>query len=545
MSVRLNRKLTNIISFAVIIDIVHEPVNGERSKDAATPGQRSRRRVFVKMMIERLHSSVTGYLQHQPPILRGGILGLGVGLLLLAAWVVAPQPEPLKLLLALAYGTAGGGAVAISLVSRSAPAWESMIQVVLGVLTGFGLLFFTAFESWWMALVAVALLVVALAARASAERALLLAVGHVVAVMIAGAVRWWSLDPPLTPEHVLLGVGLLVVGQAAIIFLLPASPVPHGSAAHPAAPDADTESLTMQLQVTTDGLTRATQAMTEVVRQQSAGSAEQAAVIDQTHGLLDNFLQQSEQIREQARAVTLMAGNTAEFSERGRVAIQKAITGMGDIRVQVSAIADTILRLSQLTRRIDEIIMSVSEIATQSNLLALNASIEAARAGAHGRGFAVVADEVRSLSQQSTNAARQVRAILGEIQEAMRNTVEATQVGMQGVDDGTLLTHQVDEVMAHLSTSVSESYRSVKSIYDVIRSQIDDLEQISIGMERIERINQQTIAGTRMVETVSTNLARLSAEMSAALGQGGRFSGIEEYAEDNREDHAGYAQQNA
>jgi methyl-accepting chemotaxis protein len=446
-------------------------------------------------------------------------------------------------MLALAYGAVGVLGVGIGL-SQPARNWDSLLQILLSVLTGFGLLFFTAFEPWWMALVAVALLLTALAARTTTERALLLALGHVAGVGVAFVIRWGSLYPPLTAEHVILGLGLLLLGQAAIIFLLPAGQVVTIHATQSArVSDPNLSDLALQLSVTADGLVRAAQAMNEVVLQQSSGSAEQSEVIENTQNLLDNFLKLSEQIREQARSVTLMAGNTAEFSEKGRVALQKAITNMGDIRVQVSAIADTIIRLSQLTQRIDEIIMSVSEIATQSNLLALNASIEAARAGIHGRGFAVVADEVRSLSQQSTTAAKQVRGILGEIQVAMKNTVEATQVGMKGVDEGMTTTHQVDEVMGHLSASVSESYKSVRSIYEVIRQQMDDLDQISIGMERIERINQQNVTSTRMVETVTLNLSRLSTEMQVALGQDERFSGVNQYADEDGENYPGYAQQ--
>ena len=495
-------------------------------------------------MIDQTHLSITRFLQRYPNGLREGLVGAGIALLLGAACLTAPQPESIKLMLALAYGAVGMLGVGIGL-SQPTRNWENLLQILLSVLTGFGLLFFTAFEPWWMALVAVALLLTALAARTTTERALLLALGHVAGVGVAFVIRWGSLYPPLTAEHVILGLGLLVFGQAAIIFLLPSGQTAAVYATQSArgSNDPNLSDLAVQLSVTADGLVRAAQAMNEVVLQQSSGSAEQSEVIENTQNLLDNFLKLSEQIREQARSVTLMAGNTAEFSEKGRVALQKAITNMGDIRVQVSAIADTIIRLSQLTQRIDEIIMSVSEIATQSNLLALNASIEAARAGIHGRGFAVVADEVRSLSQQSTTAAKQVRGILGEIQDAMKNTVEATQVGMKGVDEGMTTTHQVDEVMGHLSASVSESYKSVRSIYEVIRQQMDDLDQISIGMERIERINQQNVTSTRMVETVTLNLSRLSTEMQVALGQDERFSGVNQYADEDGENYPGYAQQ--
>jgi Methyl-accepting chemotaxis protein (MCP) signalling domain len=465
-------------------------------------------------MIEKFRASIEQTLASYPYTTRSGIVGLGAGILFLIA--AAGSPQPLKWLLAAAYLIIGLGAIGLALRDRSNN-WDGVIQVLLSVVTGFGLLFFTIYDAWWMALVGLALVLVAQAAQISTERALLLSLGHIVTVAAVMILRWGVLYPALTLEHIRLGLGFLILGQPAVIFLL-VTPSRHETTPAPAN-ESDTDQLTMHIRVTADGLARATQAINEVTIQQSSGAAEQAEAISQTNDLLDNFLSLSEQIREQARSVTLMAGHTAEFSNKGQRAIQQAIAGMNEIRTQVAAIAQTIIQLSQLTRRIDEIITSVSEIATQSNLLALNASIEAARAGAHGRGFAVVADEVRSLSQQSTSAAKQVRAILSEIQRAMKETVEATQVGTKGVDAGVTMTQEADQVMQHLSRNVSESYQSVKAIYEVIRQQMEDLEQIAISMERIERITQQNLTSTRMVETVSYNLKHLSSELQAAVGQ--------------------------
>ncbi len=481
-------------------------------------------------------------LAHFPYTYRAGIISLGIGVILAAAYPFGAAP--IKLLLAVAYIVVGLSAIALGSQARG-PQWTIVVQVALTVVTSFGLLFFTIFAAWWLLLIAVALMLVALAATDSPQRALLLATGHVAAVLIALIIRWGVLYPELTMEHVVLGLTALIFGQFAAIFLLPAAKTTPSvvTNVNPEPEMSDFGLLTMQLRVTADGLSRATEAINDVTTQLSSGALEQADAIGLTNERLDTFLELSQQILEQARSVTLMAGQTAEFSSRGQEAIGNAIDGMADIRVQVAHIAETIVKLGELTQRIDEIIMSVSEIATQSNLLALNASIEAARAGVHGRGFAVVAEEVRSLSQQSTSASAQVRAILGEIQRAMKETVEATQVGMEGVDSGVTMTRQADDIMQTLSTSVKESFESVKSIYDVIRQQMDDLEEIAITMERIERITRQNLASTRMVETVSTNLNHLSGELQAVVGQSsGR---VEQDAEENGEKQAGQPHEQA
>jgi methyl-accepting chemotaxis protein len=452
-------------------------------------------------------------------------------------------PDSLKLLLAAAYLIAGFGS--ILLARQSSSQWDAPVQVVLSVMTGFGLLFCTVHAAWWMALAALAVLLVALAAQTSTERALLLAAGHLAAVLGSFAVRWWVLYPELTGEFLVLGLGLLVGGQiAAITLLRPASgAAPAAMPMMMAAPASDLSQMAMQIRVTSDGLARATDAINQVVLQLATGASEQVTAIGLTHERLDTFLKLSEEIREQARSVTLMAGHTAEFSAKGQTSIEQAITGIEAVRVQVTHIAETIVRLGELTQRIDEIILSVSEIATQSNLLALNASIEAARAGVHGRGFAVVADEVRTLSQQSTSAAQQVRAILGEIQNAMKQTVEATQSGMEGVDSGIAMTREANDIMQRLSQSVTESFKSVKAIYDVIRQQMEDLEEIAITIERIERITQQNLASTRMVETVSAGLSHLSSELQIAVGQDS--SAVNQDAENDGKEDARQAQQQA
>lgn len=281
----------------------------------------------------------------------------------------------------------------------------------------------------------------------------------------------------------------------------------------------DIGDMAMQLHVTVDGLVRSVQAINEATQQQSTSTAEQSDVIKLTNNLLDDFLQLSERISQQSLNVTRTAQKTEEISKQGQSAISEAIDGMDNLREQVAAIGKTIVTLAELTRRIDEIITSVSEIATQSNLLALNASIEAARAGVHGRGFAVVADEVRSLAQQSTQAAGQVRAILAEIQNAMKDSIRATEVGMKGVSDGVERTREANDVIVQLSESVSASNTAVRSIYEVIRQQAKGLEEIAITMDRIQMITLNTVASTRAVEAVSTNLTRLASDLQYAVGQ--------------------------
>jgi methyl-accepting chemotaxis protein len=282
-------------------------------------------------------------------------------------------------------------------------------------------------------------------------------------------------------------------------------------------PRASMDTITTRMGVTVDGLVRATHAINDVTLQQASSAQEQAEVIGTTNNMLDGFLALSEKISEQARSISQTAQQAATYSENGQHALQDTLSSMNDIRHQVEAIGETIVTLARLTRRIDDIIRSVSEIATQSNLLALNASIEAARAGSHGRGFAVVADEVRALAQQSTESAAAVRSILGEIQKAMKDTVQATQAGMENVETGVAKTREANTVIIQLADTVRQSREAVSSIYEVIRQQANGMEEIAISMDKIQFITRQTLASTRTVESVSANLTRLASDLQTVV----------------------------
>ncbi|NWG15003.1 MAG: hypothetical protein HXY41_00060 [Chloroflexi bacterium] len=329
------------------------------------------------------------------------------------------------------------------------------------------------------------------------------------------------------PAPAVFGLALAAVLHAAALLLrrpLSAARPAVSPAAPPAAP---------AVPQSADKLARAIATIHDMTGQQIIGATEQAEIVSRAHRLLDEFLNQSQLAQDQTRALAVSTRRSTDTSQHGRRAIQEAIQGMNQIRTQVSAIAGTILALAQFAQRIDDIISSVSEIAIQSNLLALNASIEAARAGTQGRGFAVVADEVRALSLQSTQAARQVRAILGEIQAAMKDTVHATEEGLKGVDAGVAMTQQVEAFMVELAETVVASHQAINDVYDVAREQVNTLEELAIGIERLERIGQRAMTTAHTIEMAALELNRLAAD--AHLG----LQGVKQNADDDAEQHPG------
>ncbi len=258
-------------------------------------------------------------------------------------------------------------------------------------------------------------------------------------------------------------------------------------------------------------------ALRQTVAQQETNVQEQLALAEQTNNLLGKFMATGEQMQTQARTMNQTTREASDNVTSGGVALQQVMDEMGGIREKVMTVAQTIRTLAQFAQRIDNIIGSVSEIATQSNLLAINASIEAARAGIHGRGFAVVADEVRSLSHQSTQAAGQVRAILEEIQTAMKQAIRATDEGLEQVDLGVGVATEADSVMHHLMEQVTAAQQAVSSVHDIIRQQVDGLDEMSIGVERMERVAHNTLLQTQTITQISQHLVQLADELPANL----------------------------
>ena len=181
----------------------------------------------------------------------------------------------------------------------------------------------------------------------------------------------------------------------------------------------------------------------------------------------------------------------------GKKSVEESVEGMKSIRKQMESIAERIVRLSEQSQSIGEIIATVNALAEQSNLLAVNAAIEAARAGEAGRGFAVVAGEVKGLAEQSKQATAQVRAILGDIQKATSAAVLATEQGNKAVEIGLKQSIQAGESVQKLAENVMEAAQAATQIAASSQQQMAGMDQIASAMESIKAATAQNVASTR------------------------------------------------
>jgi methyl-accepting chemotaxis protein len=253
--------------------------------------------------------------------------------------------------------------------------------------------------------------------------------------------------------------------------------------------------------------------------QQVASASEQSASISQTTTTVDEVRNIAEQTVQRALEVAETSQRSVEFSRAGQGAVENSMTSMAQIKQRVEGIAENILALSEQTQQIGQIIATVNDIASQSNMLALNASVEAARAGEQGKGFAVVAMEVRSLAEQSRQATAQVEAILSDIQKATNMTVMATEEGTKGVEEGVNLSAKTGDVIQQLGGVIKQSAQAAAQMVAGGQQQTSGVEQIALAMQNINQATVQSLASTRQAEKAAKDLNNLALSLTAMVNE--------------------------
>ncbi|XXF81629.1 methyl-accepting chemotaxis protein [Myxococcaceae bacterium GXIMD 01537] len=252
---------------------------------------------------------------------------------------------------------------------------------------------------------------------------------------------------------------------------------------------------------------------------QSAMAHEQASAINETSTTVAEISQTSKQATAFADGVINGTLRSEELSSEGQKVVGESVAGMDKLGEQVKAIALAITELNERSVQIGDIISTVKDVAEQSNLLALNASVEAAKAGEHGRGFAVVATEMRTLAEQSRLAASQVRALLGEVQKGTRAAVSATEEGSRRASAAMALAQSAGTAILGLTEVIRESSAAARQIAGSARQQTIGVEQISAAMTELASAMADTVEGTRRIEQVAGNLSNLSKRFSELVGR--------------------------
>ncbi|HRD48824.1 MAG: methyl-accepting chemotaxis protein [Candidatus Competibacter sp.] len=280
---------------------------------------------------------------------------------------------------------------------------------------------------------------------------------------------------------------------------------------------ASLQQLTGRTLEVTASVSSATREISAVTSQQAATTVQQAAAVNETTSTIEEVRRTAEQSAERAQRVSEMAGTSLTLADGGLQAVKNTEEGMIGLKDQVRQIAETILALSEQTQQIGEIIATVNDIADQSNLLALNAAMEAARAGEAGKSFAVVAGEVRSLAEQSRQATRQVSGILGDIQKAANTAVMVTEQGTRRAENGVSLAQTTAGAIHTMREQIHQVTQAAQQIAASARQQLAGMDQITHAMEDINQGAKQSQTGIRQIEQAIFDLDKLAGQLNLVV----------------------------
>jgi len=197
-------------------------------------------------------------------------------------------------------------------------------------------------------------------------------------------------------------------------------------------------------------------------------------------------------VSEHTREALNIANTAGEYSETGGAVIGSAVSAMGDIVVQVRSVGETITELGQHSDRISSVVQVIKDVADQTNLLALNAAIEAARAGEQGRGFAVVADEVRKLAERTSKATGEIAGMIDDIQIRSKSAVAAMENTIGRLENGSELASKAGEAIAAIRNANGNVQRVFADINEAMREQGAASYDIAQKVERVAQASEES-----------------------------------------------------
>ena len=260
----------------------------------------------------------------------------------------------------------------------------------------------------------------------------------------------------------------------------------------------------------TNSLATSSNEVSATVAQITASSTETASAITQTASSAEEVEQLAKNFNEKTKESLIIGEKTVEATNQGTESFNTIERSIQDVQTQMEQIANRVLELSKYSQDIGEITEAVKEIAEQSNILAINASIEATKAGESGKGFAVVANEVRNLAEQSKKSTQQIQKILNTIQDAVGKTVIQVEQGTKTIQSSAGAVDQAQSSMNKMVEYIEKLIHILNEIADFSKEQLTGTAQIKEAMENIKEATNQNVDGMRQLEEVIENLKETS-----------------------------------
>ncbi len=266
-------------------------------------------------------------------------------------------------------------------------------------------------------------------------------------------------------------------------------------------------------------VTQSSHSLSESSQQVAAGSASQNEAATTMTATVEQVTVSIGQVSDGAHEALMVSQNSGELSEKGGAIIHSAAEEMIKIADTVRQTSLSIGNLEEQTQRISSIVMVIKEVADQTNLLALNAAIEAARAGEQGRGFAVVADEVRKLAERTTNATKEVTQMIETIQNASRAAVHDMNATVNQVDGGVTLAQQAGDAINQIKSCSIQVHGTIVNISTVLLEQRKASNDIAKHIELVAQLTGKNSFAAEQTASAAEQLAKLADEMRTTVNQ--------------------------
>jgi methyl-accepting chemotaxis protein len=247
--------------------------------------------------------------------------------------------------------------------------------------------------------------------------------------------------------------------------------------------------------------------------QQATGVKEQVTSMSEINTTISELLATSRQIAESAQRVAQIAEQTTSAARSGDSTVDRANESIESIRLQVDQIVEHMVELGRKSQQIGSVLDIVSELAEQTNILSINATIEAAGAGENGKRFAVVADEIRKLADRVAGSAKEIRALIDDVRSSVNTTVMATETGSKAVDTGARQFGDVATLFRDIAKLVATTTEAAREIELSTKQQATAVEQVNIAIANVAQATRETEASAGQTIQTASELASTSRDL--------------------------------
>lgn len=274
-----------------------------------------------------------------------------------------------------------------------------------------------------------------------------------------------------------------------------------------------TRTLSRQVRTAVSNIQSSSAELQAAANQQAAGIREQGTAMMEISNTINELLASARQIAESAQRVAQITDQAAIGARTGTDSVERAHESITAIRHQVDLIVGHMLDLGKKSQQIGVVLEMVSELAEQTNIVAINATIEAAGAGESGKRFAVVADEIRKLADRVATAAKEIRGLIEDVRGAVNTTVMATETGSKAVDEGSRQFGTVAESIKQTAALVATTTDAAREIELSTRQQSTAVEQVNVAVGNVAQTARESQASATQTLQTASELSALSRDL--------------------------------